>query len=170
MKKLFTDDFDDLTAAELDDLKADYKINYDAAPSDEDIYKYFYDSLEYECEYLYDVLDKIDQSFITNDLLAIADLGLWNGRVTGYKELKNLTDISACMQDYNTLYVERNDLKIRAIHHDGTNYYVIREFKDISDEQRENFLDKIYNGKATRKDITRYTKAIGKTVFSNFYL
>lgn len=119
---------------------------------------------------MHDVLDKIDREFIVNDLVIIADLGLWNGRVTGYKEVKNLTDISACMEDYNTLYVERNDLKVMAIHHDGTNYYLIREFKDISNEQRDNFLDKIYNGKATRKDITRYTKAIGKTVFNNFYL
>lgn len=45
MKKLFTDDFNELTAAELDDLKADYNINYDADPSDEELYNYFYDDL-----------------------------------------------------------------------------------------------------------------------------
>lgn len=173
MKRLFTDDYSELTEEDIAYLKSEL-MDFDELPeneiTDDDIYNRFMDDLEYECQDLHDILEKIDEEFITNDLIAIADLGLWNGRFSGHKELKSLPDISTCMYDYNTIYVDRLDLKVRATHHDGTNYYTIREYKDISDEQRENFLDKIYYGKATRKDITRYTRAIGKTVFDNFYL
>ena len=38
---------------------------------------------------------------------------------------------------------------------------IFRMFKEgLSQEQKDNFLNKIYNGKATKKDITRYTKSL----------
>lgn len=169
MKRLFTDDYSELTDEELEDIRA-YVLDDIPDADDDDIYTQWLNELEFECDDLQAILEKIDKEFIKNDLIAIADLGLWDGRRQAYKELKNLPDISTCMADYNTLYVERNDLKIRATHHDGTNYITIREFKDISDEQKEHFMDKIYYGKATQKDVSRYTKAIGKTVYDNFYL
>lgn len=48
------------------------------------------------------------------------------------------------------------------IYHDGTNHYLYRKIKEsVSDEQLENFLDKIYTGSCTKADISRYTKSIG---------
>ena len=173
MKRLFTDEYSELTEADRQNLIEEIADAYDIKKedvTDEDIYDRFISDLEYECEDLYNILEKIDKEFIANDLIIIADLGLWNGRVSGYKVIDTLPEISVCMENYNMIYINRRDLKVRAIHHDGTNYYTIREFKDISDEQRENFLYKIYYGKATQQDITRYTRAIGKTVFDNFYL
>lgn len=169
MKILFTDDYSNVSEDTKQAIK-DYDLDDIENPTEDDIYWRWCVDLEFECEDLREILEKIDKDFIKNDLIAIADLGLWDGHQYGYKELQNLTDISTCMQDYNTLYIERSDLKIEAIHHDGTNYITIREFKDISDTQKENFIDKIYSGTATRKDISRYTKAIGKTVYDNFYL
>lgn len=68
--------------------------------------------------------------------------------------------------DYSTWYVDKNgDLRCTAIHHDGTNYYLYRTYKDgVSDEQIENFKWKIYNGKATRADITRITRRLGDEI------
>ena len=52
-----------------------------------------------------------------------------------------------------------------AVHHDGTNHYLYRVFKDgVTDTQIENLQDKIYNGKATRADITRVTKRLGDDI------
>ena len=35
---------------------------------------------------------------------------------------------------------------------------------EITSDQLDNFCWKLYNGKATSKDITKYTRAIGKRV------
>ena len=53
----------------------------------------------------------------------------------------------------------------RDIHHDGTNLYTYRAWKpEISHAQRSYFMQKVAIGKATRKDITRYTQRIGDRV------
>jgi hypothetical protein len=101
-------------------------------------------------------------------ILAIADLGLWNGRKLGYKEMG--TNIRNCLSgtcgDYVTWYVdELGDLRCEDCHHDGTNYYTYRAWKEgVSPIQMENLEWKIYCGKATRKDITRLTRKLGPNV------
>lgn len=105
---------------------------------------------------------------LDDDIVAIADLGLWNGRVVGYKIIPS-GNVSACLYsnaDYNTWYVDsRGDLRCEASHHDGTNYYTYRVWKpDVSETQKENLLDKIYYGKATRRDITRLTRRLGDDI------
>ena len=101
-------------------------------------------------------------------ILAIADLGLWNGRKSGYKEMG--TNIRNCLGgtcgDYVTWYVdELGDLMCEDCHHDGTNYYTYRAWKEgVSPLQMENLEWKIYCGKATRKDITRLTRKLGPDV------
>lgn len=48
------------------------------------------------------------------------------------------------------------------IHHDGTNYLYYRKFKDgLSSDDKEDFLDKFYEGKATQDDIDRVTDKLG---------
>ena len=101
-------------------------------------------------------------------ILAVADLGLWNGRKSGYKEMG--TNIRNCLGgtcgDYVTWYVdELGDLRCEDCHHDGTNYYTYRAWKEgVSPLQMENLEWKIYCGKATRKDITRLTRKLGPDV------
>jgi len=96
-------------------------------------------------------------------LIAIADLGRWNGRFSGYKEVKNLADVLYSSCDYERVYVDSNgDLRKEESHHDGTNSILYRYWKEgLTETQKENFLDKIYNGKCTQKDITRYTRKAG---------
>lgn len=58
-------------------------------------------------------------------ILVIGDLGLWNGRRMGYKEIAsgNIRDCLYSDTDYSTWYVDRlGDLRCDAIHHDGTNH------------------------------------------------
>lgn len=103
-------------------------------------------------------------------VLAIADLGLWDGRRCGYKELKSLEDVMYSSCDYERVYVDSNgDLRKEETHHDGSNSILYRYWKDgLTDVQRENFLDKLYNGKATQKDITRYTRKAGLGIADAF--
>ena len=97
------------------------------------------------------------------ELIAIADVGRWNGRFSGYKEIKSLEDAMYTSCDYEEVYVDSNgDLRKRESHHDGSNSILYRYWKDgLTDVQKENFLQKIYDGKATQKDVTRYTRKAG---------
>ena len=71
-------------------------------------------------------------------ILVIGDLGLWNGRRMGYKEIEsgNIKDCLFSDTDFTTWYVDKDgDLRCEAIHHDGTNYYRYRVYKADATEQ-----------------------------------
>ena len=57
------------------------------------------------------------------------------------------------------------DFRCDDVHHDGTNHYLYRVFKDSATvEQREDLLDKIYRGIATQMDIDRVTRRLGDEI------
>lgn len=97
------------------------------------------------------------------EVLAIADLGGWNGRCSGYRELESLEEVMYSSCDYERLYVDSNgDLRKDESHHDGDNSILYRYWKEgLTEQQKENFLNKIYRGECTQKDITRYTRKAG---------
>ena len=155
---------------EADDWRDSYKeyleingLNDD--PNDENkLYEYM---VEANDDYLSDERRNLDVQF-SQPIIVIGDLGRWNGRVTGYKMIDsgNITDCLYSDTDYTEWYVDKyGDLRANAVHHDGTNHYLYRVFKDgVTDTQIENLQDKIYNGKATRADITRVTKRLGDDI------
>ncbi|MCR5825904.1 MAG: hypothetical protein K6G54_05015 [Oscillospiraceae bacterium] len=105
---------------------------------------------------------------MSQPILVIADLGLWNGRRHGYREIKsgNIRDCLYSQYDYTTWYVDRlGDLRCDDVHHDGTNHYLYRVFKDgASETQRERLKERLYDGTATRADITRVTRRLGDEI------
>lgn len=105
---------------------------------------------------------------LSQPILVIADLGRWNGRFSGYKEIES-GKISDCLYedtDYTTWFVDKNgDMRCEAIHHDGTNFYLYRTYKEGATEaQIDRLKEKIYNGTATRADITRVTRRLGDEI------
>ena len=155
---------------EADDWRDSYKeyleINgLDDDPNDENkLYEYM---VEANDDYLSDERRNLDIQF-SQPIIVIGDLGRWNGRVTGYKMIDsgNIKDCLYSDTDYTEWYVDKyGDLRANAVHHDGANCYLYRVFKDgVTDTQIENLQDKIYNGKATRADITRVTKRLGDDI------
>lgn len=105
---------------------------------------------------------------LSQPILVVADLGLWNGRRTGYKEIPsgNIRDCLYSDYDYTTWYVDKNgDLRCDDTHHDGTNHYLYRVYKDnVSQAQKDRLKEKIYNGTATRADIVRVTRRLGDEI------
>jgi len=101
-------------------------------------------------------------------ILVIGDLGLWNGRRTGYREINsgNVRDCLYSDTDYTTWYVDKNgEFRCDAIHHDSTNYYRYRAYRDgVTDEQIEDLKEKIYFGVATEKDIEKVTRRLGDDI------
>ena len=135
---------------------------YDGIEEWDDAWEHAYDT---NADYLDDEKANLNIE-VGNEIIIIASLGLWDGRRMGYKELhsQNIRDcLIGTVGDYVTWYVdERGDLMCEDIHHDGTNFYTYRAWKgNMSETQRENFLDKVYRGVATRDDINRYTRKIG---------
>lgn len=141
----------------LEDWKDFLKEEYPDVTDEEEQYNLAYETNNW---YLDDERCNLDYPV---DLLIIADLGTWRGRFSGYKEVTgSLSDIFYSECDYVKWYMDkRKDLAFTGHHHDGTNYYTYREWKDGTTEtQKENLKEKIYNGTATRKDITRVTKSL----------
>lgn len=117
-------------------------------------------------EYLEDERMNMDKD-VEEDIIAIGSLGLWHGRVMGYKEIgNNLKDCLSTDCDYVEWYVDgRKNFRMTGHHHDGTNYVLYRMWKEgLSTEQKDNFLDKIWRGKATMKDVSRYTRRLGDVI------
>lgn len=121
---------------------------------------------ETNAEYLEDERLNLDIN-VPEGIIAIADLGLWNGRRMGYKEVGyNINECLSSDTDYATWYVDDlGDLACEAIHHDGTNHYIYRAWKPgVTYDQADALLNKIYYGTATRKDITKLTRRLGDDI------
>lgn len=107
---------------------------------------------------------------LSRPIIIIADLGLWHGRRMAYREIDsgNIRDCLYSDRDieYSTWYVDKlGDMRYDAVHHDGTNHYLYRTYKDgVSDAQIERLKNKIYEGNATREDITRATRRLGDEI------
>ena len=147
----------------FDDWKDDLKEQY-PGESEQALTEMMY---EINSDYLYDERCNLDIP-LENPILVIADLGLWNGRRQGYKEVPsgNIKDCLYSDTDYTEWFVDKyGDLRADAIHHDGTNHYLYRVYKDNATEnQIDNLKVKLYKGIATRKDITRVTKRLGDDI------
>lgn len=148
---------------DYDDWRDDLEAEYPNLTEDQRI------SMMYELnnDYLDD--ERINLNIqLSRPILVIADLGLWDGRRTGYKEIQsgNIRDCLYSDTDYTTWYVDRlGDLRCDAVHHDGTNHYLYRVYKDgVSDSQIDLLKEKLYYGKASRRDITRVTRRLGDEI------
>jgi hypothetical protein len=97
-------------------------------------------------------------------IIAIADLGLWDGRHSAYQLIKtrNLNGIFQLLDGgYNDYeyYCDRYNVKADLYHHDGVNHVTFREVREGKNIQP--LLDKIYNGEElTAEYINRYTKSL----------
>ena len=148
---------------DYDDWKPHLEEQYPDLSEDERI------SLMYEInnDYLSD--ERINLNIqLDRPILVIGDLGLWNGRRSGYKEIEsgNIRDCLYADTDYSTWYVDKlGDLRCDAIHHDGTNHYLYRVYKDgVSESQIDLLKEKLYYGTATRADITSVTRRLGDDI------
>ena len=148
---------------DLDDWRDDLLAEHPDA-SEAELYQLMYEAND---SYLDD--ERVNLNIQHNcPILVIADLSRWNGRTTGYKEIPsgNIKDCLYSDTDYSTWYVDHlGDLRCDAIHHDGTNHYLYRVYKPgVTDAQIDRLKEKIYDGIATRADITRITQRLGDDI------
>ena len=99
---------------------------------------------------------------LSGRVIAIADLGLWHGRVAGYKVLgNNLNEVVqfSLSCDDREVYCDAYNVRATGHHHDGTNYVLFRELRE--DRDVDKFLDKIYNNEEIGTNtLNYYTKSL----------
>lgn len=144
----------------LDECGVDY--------SDWDEYKFYEEMVEVNGLYLDD--ERCNLNIPTGRIIEIADVGLWSGRRMGYNLLDEY-NVRACLNiksgcEYAEWWVDsHNNLRSRQTHHDGTHQLLYRELKpNLSWKQKDNFFNKILQRTLTSKDITKYTRSIGKQI------
>lgn len=123
------------------------KIDYpDEASREEEGIEINYERYHEDCDiYLNDERANLDVE-VDGWIVAFGVLGLWDGKhnaaCTFGNKVKNILK-SEC--DYLDWYCDRYNVRCRASHHDGTNYYLYRVAKDR--EQAKRLVDAIaYNG------------------------
>lgn len=148
---------------DLKDWRADIGENYPDISRDE-----MYDKMvELNASYLDDERVNLDIP-CGDDIIAIGDLGRWNGRFSGYKtfESGNIKDCLYSECELCEWYVDREgEFRSTQSHHDGTNYIYYRKFReDASWDDRNNLLEDIYEGVATQEQIDRLTEKLGPAI------
>lgn len=145
---------------DFDDWKDDLESEYPDC-SERELIDLMYDTNN---SYLEDERMNLNVDLPQN-ILVIADLGLWDGRRQGYKQLgNNLSQcFSVCQHDFQEYFVdESGDLCATDVHHDGTNHYTFRMYrKGVTEKQIETLKDKIYAGTAEWADIVKVTRRLG---------
>lgn len=89
-----------------------------------------YGLAELDFDVMLNHLEEVTKVNRIDKVCVVGDLGLWNGiHNICPKTFNSVSDaIRECCEDYNEIYVEDNELKVEAIHHDGTNYFTIKQY------------------------------------------
>ena len=118
-------------------------------------------------EYLEDERREMDVQ-VESPIIVIADIGRWDGRHTGYREIESgcLKDCLYTELDGVTWYVDnRGDFRMDGYHHDGHNYYLYRRYRDdATPDAIEAFQGKILDHTLTEEDIDRVTIRLGDDI------
>lgn len=107
---------------------------------DDENYKYSEKDFSKLCEYIIEdnnvhweyVEEELKRLLGDKEYKVIADIGRWNGRVKGYGKFTGFNAIKACLGNDSWSAVEiyetaRGTLKVDYHHHDGTNFFIIKE-------------------------------------------
>ncbi len=108
-------------------------------PTDNELWDFIYASDDVD----WDVFkSEYEKYFNTHNFVVRADLGRWNGRFGSGKILTNgWYDFCRMIQDYYTIEIIDNNghLEVVGHHHDGTDYFEIRELTRKGDEYANYF-------------------------------
>lgn len=118
---------------------------------------------------------KLDLSGIEfpKEIIIFVELGLWNINKllysnTGTRKVSEVLRSDGYINGRSEIeyWVDAyGNLRAKESHHDGTNTYLFRVFKDSVSEKTEQFIvNKVIRGTLTKDDITRYTRRVGKEI------
>lgn len=164
MKRVIWDSSPTLNEAELLLIREEICEREDAAASafqtEDEIMDYYLTELN--PSYLEDEQANLDIQ-LPGKVIAIADLGLWYGRRTGYRVLDN--NLNCVLQSHVDgmseicIYGDSYNIRADEAHHDGMNHYLYRML--CPDKDATPLLNAIYaNQPVSRSMLNRYTRSL----------
>ena len=148
---------------DFESWRDDLQEQYPTASEDELVAKMY----EINNDYLEDDRNEMNVC-VGSPIIIIADIGKWDGRHTGYREIESgcLKDCLYTELDGVTWYVDnKGDFRMDGYHHDGHNYYLYRRYRDdATPEAIEEFQGKILDHTLTEEDIDRVTVRLGDDI------
>lgn len=132
-----------------------YAKEYNEYKEDEINYTTYAD----ECEMnLWDERANLDVN-VDGCIVALAELGLWNGKCNGGKVIgNNVSKILNSDCDYVDWYCDKYNVRCTAIHHDGTNHIVYRVAKD--EDEAERLVNAVAYEGMTKEEFMKKTKSL----------
>lgn len=130
-------------------------------------------------EEYYDLMHELNNGYLDDErmnldrqlstpILVCADLGLWNGRKSGYRMIGsgNIKDcLDSGFADVEWYVDRQGDLRSIAIHHDGRNHYLYRAVRErVPDWKVERLQNRLYEGTASYADIAKITRRLGDEI------
>ena len=145
---IFSDD-----ACQYDDYEKDYQACREDYEPEEYSWERFNDDIAL---WLEDEEANLNWQ-IGGTIVAIASVGTWRGRRTGYKIVGDkLSDIFNISEDCNEYYCDQDDCQAVCAHHDGTNYITYRVFRGSEDEIDE----LLYNSDDFEADVRKRSHSL----------
>lgn len=145
------------TTDEIEDMTIEYKEAY-PDHTEQQIEQYLYETID--TYYFNDAKELLDKQ-LDGRIIAIADIGRWNGRYNGYKILGNNLNEILYVGNADDLYVcccEKN-VKATLSDHDGSTHIIYRMLKEETNV--DSLLDAIYNNKEiSTHRLGYYTKSL----------
>ena len=141
----------------LDDWKAELLETYPFL-SDGALMQKMY---ELNNDYLEDERYNLDVELENHKIIAVANLGLWDGKKAGYKEVgDNIADCLYSDLDYLEWYVDsEGDLRLEGSHHDGNNSVLYRAVsEDKYDEVIAELNNLIFEKNCDYDELEKYFK------------
>lgn len=132
-KVIYTDNPYDFNEEEIRQDLIDLEENED--PDENDCWNFW----EFQCENHWDDVSykaKLDEGYY----IIVGTLGLWNGNFRGSCLVKGtlLEAIQKCLETYNRIYMHSKKLYVEAVHHDGTNNFIIKKLTKKGEEYYDN--------------------------------
>ena len=157
MKRIVWEDTFFMESKEIDMWLDEIKYDYDCGENEA-----YGIMQETNAEYLEDERINLDIQ-LPGEIVVLAELGLWDGRKYACKTIRsgNVKDCLYSGCDFNQWYCDRYNFKCNAVHHDGTNHYTYRVFRnDVTEEQKDRFYAALYKGECNDRMIRRYTESV----------
>lgn len=163
MKRIIWDSQPELSKEDISSIRADMKemaVDNAEELTDDEVETYFLNNINpdyFDCE-----RDNLDLT-LPGKVIAIADIGRWNGRRSGYRIMENnlnevlLSHVNGASE--LSVYGDGYNIQADETHHDGTNHYMYRMIR--SDKDATPLLDALYYGKeVTSSLLNRYTRSL----------
>ena len=113
-----------------------------------------------------DVKTNLKSLVFDNGIVCLGEIEFWDGSRKAYKSIgNNLSNIFNVISswDWVKFYVEDEDLKGRESHHDGTNFYMFRAWREgVEESKKEEALSQWLKGSPSM--VEKLTEPLGDYV------